>query len=318
MRIPADLDAIWYAAEWIIRIGALVIVPLRRSPAATRAWLLLIFFLPLPGLLLFLAIGSPKFPAWRTRRFQALRPFYEEIAARMMRYALDLGDAAPAAALAMTLGQMPATEGNTVTLIDDYDTAINGLIADIDAATESIDLLVYIFADDAVGRRIIDALGRATVRGVKVRVMFDPVGSHRWHRGTSRRLRGVGVAVREALPLRFLRGRTRRDLRNHRKLFVIDDRIGYVGSQNLVAKDFRPGIVNRELVARVTGPAVASIAAVVSGDWSIETGEIPDRPSRSHRRPAPPVRSFFPAARPICSQGSKRCWSGNCTRRVGT
>lgn len=267
----------WYAVEWIIRIGALIIVPLRRSPAATRAWLLLIFFLPVPGLILFLAIGTPRFPAWRIQRFHELESFYDQIAEQMSRHAQDFGSATPIAALAMTLGRMPATEGNTVVLIDQYDEVIASLVADIEAAATSINLLVYIFADDLVGRPIIDALGRAVARGVRVRVMFDAVGSRRWRRGTSRQLRGVGVEVREALPLHLLSRRTRRDMRNHRKVFVIDDHVGYIGSLNLVAKDFRPGIVNRELVARVTGPAVASMVAVVTGDWCLETGEKPDR-----------------------------------------
>ena len=93
-----------------------------------------------------------------------------------------------------------------------------------------------------------------------------------------RLLRGAGVEVREALPVRLLWRRSRADMRNHRKLFVIDGAIGYAGSQNLVAKNFRAGIVNRELVARVTGPVVASMAAVVAGDWSME-GTGPPRPS---------------------------------------
>ena len=88
-------------------------------------------------------------------------------------------------------------------------------------------------------------------------------------------LRAQGIEVREALPWRFFRWRARRDMRNHRKLFVIDGRIGYVGSQNIVARDFRPGVVNHELVARVTGPVVAAFDAVVRGDWSLETGEPP-------------------------------------------
>ncbi len=277
MPVPIDLQAIWYAAEWVIRIGALLTVPSRRSTAATRAWLLLILFLPLPGLLLFWAIGSPRFPAWRTQRFIALGPFFEGIASRMRRHTPDLGAAGPSAALAVTLGRMPVTAGNAIDLIDDYDGVIDLFVADIDAASRTIDLLVYIFADDTIGRRVIDALAKAVPRGVRVRVMFDPVGSHPWRRGTSRRLRDAGIEVREALPFHVLRRRTRRDMRNHRKLFVIDGRIGYAGSLNLVAKDFRPGIVNRELVARVEGPVVASMAAVVAGDWSMETGEAPDQ-----------------------------------------
>jgi cardiolipin synthase len=273
--LTPDLETIWYTAEWIVRIGTLAVVPLRRTPAAARTWLLLIFFLPIPGLALFLAIGSPRFPAWRRKRFLSLLPFFEEMAERLRPYAPDLGHAAPIAGLASKLGHMPATDGNAIEVIDDYDR----LIADVDAAAVSVHLLVYIFADDEVGRRVADALGRAVSRQVQVSVMFDPVGSHHWRSGTLRLLRSRGVVVREALPFHLFRGRTRRDMRNHRKLFLIDGRIGYAGSQNIVAKDFRPGITNRELVARVTGPVVASMAALVSGDWSLETGHAPERPA---------------------------------------
>ena len=267
-----------YIVEWIIRIGALLVVPQRRAPAATRAWLLMIFFLPIPGLLLFLAIGSPRFPAWRKARFEALSPFFAETAAAMSAHPARLGAIEPIADLATTLGRLPATGGNHIQLIDRYDDVFDALVADIDAAERSVHLLVYIFADDAAGTRVAEALGRAVQRGVEVRVMFDPVGSHHWRRGTRRLLRRQGIEFREALPWRFIRWRVRRDMRNHRKLFVIDSRIGYAGSQNIVAKDFRPGVVNRELVARVAGPVVAALDAVVRADWSLETDEPPKRP----------------------------------------
>lgn len=271
------LDLYWYAAEWIIRIGALLVVPQRRSANAARAWLLLIFFLPLPGLCLYLLIGRPRFPAWRKRRFAALQPFLREAAGALSASAPALGDKADIAAFAAHLGGMPATAGNAVEWIDDFDRVVVRLEEDIDAATHFIFILVYIFADDRVGRRIAAALGRATARGVRTRVMFDPVGSHRWRKGTLAMLRGEGVEVREALPWRLLRGRVRGDMRNHRKLFVIDGRIGYAGSQNLVAKDFRPGVVNHELVVRVTGPFVAGLEAIVRGDWYMESDILPDR-----------------------------------------
>lgn len=273
--LSTEAQTYWFATEWVIRLGALAIVPSRRTPSAARAWLLLIFFEPLIGLLLFLAIGSPRFPAWRAERFRTLGPFFTQTARRLNAYAAELGSSAPIAALAARLGTMPATGGNRVELIDDYDAVIDRLVADIDAATRSVHILVYIFADDRVGRRVALALGGAVSRGLDVRVIFDPVGSHRWRRGTRLLLQSQGVAVREALPFRLIRGRTRRDMRNHRKLFVIDGRIGYAGSQNIVARDFRPGIVNRELVVRVTGPVVTSMAALVRGDWSMETGELP-------------------------------------------
>ncbi len=268
-----DLRLLFYIAEWLIRLGALAVVPLRRSPAATASWLMLIFFMPFVGLPLYLAIGRPKFPATRERRWRDLRPFYQDVAERLANTAgCDAGETGK---FALTLGRMPCVGSNAIELIDDYDGMVDRLVGDIDAARRHVDLLVYIFADDAIGRRIADALARAAGRHVRCRVMFDPVGSHHWRRGTIRMLQGAGVEVREALPVRLFWHRSRADMRNHRKLFVIDGSIGYAGSQNIVAKSFRPGIVNRELVARITGPAVAAMAAVVAGDWAIEGVEPP-------------------------------------------
>jgi cardiolipin synthase len=108
-------------------------------------------------------------------------------------------------------------------------------------------------------------------RGVACQVMIDPVGGHKWRRDTMRKLGEAGVDAREALPFHLLRGRTRRDMRNHRKLFLIDGRVGYAGSQNIVIKDFKPGITNRELVVRIEGPVVAAMAAIFLADWYCET-----------------------------------------------
>lgn len=273
------METLWYGLEWAIRIGALAVVPMRRTPAAARAWLLLIFFLPVPGLFLFLLIGSPRFPAWRRERFEALQPWLAELAARQRHTApADPGEAAPIAALAERLGQMAPCGGNSIELIEDYDGMIARLIADIDSARHWVLITAYIFADDRIGSAVAQALGRAVERGIPVRVMFDPVGSSRWRRGTGAMLTRQGVEWREALPLRLLRGRTRRDMRNHRKLYVIDATIGYAGSQNIVAKDFRPRVTNRELVARVEGPVVASMAALIEADWTLETGRPPAAP----------------------------------------
>ena len=259
----------YFAAEWLTRLIMLFVVPLRRSPAATRSWLLLIFFLPLPGLALYLLIGRPRFPEWRAERFARLAPFFEAVGASLPAPPRIADDCAPA--LATTLGKLPAVPGNAIDFLDDYDGVIDRLVADIDAASRHVRLLVYIFADDAAGMKVIRALARAAGRGVACHVMIDPVGSHQWRRGTMRKLRDAGVEAREALPFHLLRGRTRRDMRNHRKLFLIDGRIGYAGSQNIVVKDFKPGVTNRELVVRLEGPVVAEMNAVFLADWYCET-----------------------------------------------
>lgn len=266
------LGETYYVLEWIIRLVMLAIVPFRRAPAATRSWLLLILFLPVPGLLLFLAIGRPRFPGWRAQRFARIGPFFADITQRLTSTASP-GSEAPADIVSLTarLGHLPAVGGNALELIDDYDAVIGRLVADIDAARHHVRILAYIFADDETGQKVIAALGRAVARGIACHVLIDPVGSHRWVKTTLRRLRSVGVEAREALPFRLLRGRTRRDMRNHRKLFLIDGAIGYAGSQNIVARDFRPGVTNRELMMRVNGPVVAAMTALFVADWYLET-----------------------------------------------
>ena len=277
MSMPVtDLQSTNYVIEWIIRLAALAVVPRRRAPAPTSAWLLLIFFLPIPGFILFLVIGGHRFPQWRAERFQQILPLFERVAAHLTAAAPPGPDVAPdIAQLSRNLGHFPAVTGCSVEVIDDYDEVIDLVTADIDGARDQVRLLVYIFADDSIGQIVIAALRRAVARGVACHVMVDAVGSKPWINGTLRLLREAGVDVVVALPFHPLRGFTRRDMRNHRKLFLIDNEIGFAGSQNIVAKDFRPGIVNRELVLRVTGPIVAAMEAVARGDWYLETEKMP-------------------------------------------
>ena len=227
--IPS-LGTAYLICDWVIRIAMLLVVPLRRTPEATRSWLLLIFFLPIAGLLLYLAIGRPRFPSWRRAKFARLAPFLTEICTKFER---PVPPRSSAAKLVERLGGWPEVGGNKIDFLDDYDVVIQRLVVDIDNATRYIRILVYIFADDTTGRRVIDALGRAVRRGVACHVLIDPVGSRRWIRGTSRLLRDAGVETREALPFHWLRGRTRRDMRNHRKLFLIDEVIGYVENRRV-------------------------------------------------------------------------------------
>lgn len=258
--------------EWAVRLIMLVVIPLRRPPEAARSWLLLVLFLPIPALVLYHLIGRARFPAWRHRRFE------ETTTARRA-----VADSLPAATvdderlsrLAHLLGDFPDCGGNRVELLFDYDAAIDRLVEAIDGAQTSVHLLTYIFADDSTGSRVAQSLARARERGVDVRLLVDALGSRPWLRRTRAMLEQLNVPIRLALPVRFasLR-RARTDLRNHRKICVIDGAIGFVGSQNIVNRDFRPGIVNDELVARVEGPIVAALSSVFATDWYLETREV--------------------------------------------
>lgn len=264
-------------ADWIIRIGALLWIPSRTNPGAARSWLLLVFFVPLLGLPLYLLLGHPWLSRERVARqrlaSQVIREEQRPLA--HLRWTPDGGGAdAEMVPLVERLGDFMATHGNRVELLDDYDASLQRLVDDIDAARDRVHLLYYLMFDDAVGDRIVAALSRAAGRGVQCRLLLDAVGAKRGLRRYAHRLRTRGVDVQAMLPggLRWRRS-GRMDLRNHRKLAVIDSCAGYIGSQNLADAAFVRGFPNRELVARVEGPAVAHLEAVFASDWFIETGE---------------------------------------------
>ncbi len=268
---PSRLALTYLLFEWVIRIAMIVILPLRRSPEAARSWLLLVLFLPVPGLILYRFIGRAQFPGWRKARFTEDLPHRMQVAEALSAYP---GKAGPIAPLVGALGGFPACGGNTVDLLTDYDGTIAAMARTIDSAEHCVHLQTYIFADDRTGRTIADALARAHARGVAVHVLVDALGSRQWAKRSMALLHAAGIPARLVLPVRFaLLRRARTDLRNHRKLCSIDGRIAFVGSQNIVNRDFKPQIVNDELVARVEGPVVAAFDAMFASDWYLETGE---------------------------------------------
>jgi cardiolipin synthase len=270
---------LYYGSEWAIRIAMLLVVPQKRSPAAARTWLLFIFLLPWPGLVLYALVGRPYVSRRRVDLLghvsTLIRTSQEMWRKATGRSRPGLAPAfEPAMRLAEKLGDFQYIGGNAVELLPDYQQSIDRLVADIDAATHHAHLIYYIFADDATGLRVIEALERAVKRGVSARVLMDSLGNKRWRAPVLKRLRAGGIDAMAVLPVRFQPWRRARfDMRNHRKIAVLDGKIGYVGSQNLVDRAFKPGIVNRELVARVRGPLVAQLQAVLLADRYYETEE---------------------------------------------
>lgn len=268
---------LYLVSEWLIRLAMLFYVPQQRSAAASRTWLLLIFLLPWPGLILYAALGRIRVPreriAQQKRASQRIMDAQTHLQPHIVcqpplpEYLAHLPE------LAAKLGDFDVFSGTSVELLSDYQGSIDRLVSDIDAAQHHVHLLTYIFATDATGNTVAEALIRAKKRGVHTRVMLDAVGSHGGLVQLAPRLRNEGVEVVAMLPVGFFRHNAARfDLRNHRKLAVIDGLVGYAGSQNIVSPDFVPGYPNEELVARVTGPVVAQIQAILLADYFIETG----------------------------------------------
>jgi cardiolipin synthase len=154
-------------------------------------------------------------------------------------------------------------------------------------------LLFYIFADDRATAPVVEALGRAAARGVRCRVLADAIGSRAGLRTLRPRLAALGVEVREMLPVRLWPWKKARlDLRNHRKIAVLDGRVGYTGSQNLVAAEYKEGITYQELMVRVTGPVVLDLQYVFAADWFLETSEVLDGEAEF---PSPEIAGGVPA-----------------------
>jgi cardiolipin synthase len=269
---------IFFAAEWAVRLGMIVVVPFRRSPEAAKGWLLLIFFEPTIGLILYALIGRPKLPQWRIQRhleFDDLsRPILERVAREPNIFHPDLGpELNKAVKLAESLGELPILGGNSAEILSDYDALIERLIADIDAARDHVHLLFYIVADDAAMARIVEALANAVDRGVVCRILADSLGSRRYFGRLLPRLEAAGILAEETMRVGLFRRAGRLDLRNHRKIAVIDGQVGYTGSQNLVDSTFIPGLTYEELNVRLTGPVALELQAVFVEDWYVETGE---------------------------------------------
>ncbi|MBB3157171.1 cardiolipin synthase [Microbacterium proteolyticum] len=288
--INASFDASWlvitlFVVDLVVRIAAVIIVPRNRRPTAAMAWLLAIYFIPFVGVFLFLLIGNPRLPRKRRRKQTAINEYIHDTSA-----SLEFGTLRPHAPhwfralvqLNRNLGAMPIAGDNAATLIADYQQSLDAMAEAIRQATRYVHVEFYILQSDDATDNFFRALEEAAQRGVVVRVLLDHWANRGkpFYRQTLRRLDAMGAHWHLMLPVQPLRGRWQRpDLRNHRKLLVIDGEVAYMGSQNVtdssynLRKNIRRGLHWVDLMVRVEGPVVASINAVFLSDWYSETDE---------------------------------------------
>ena len=179
--------------------------------------------------------------------------------------------------LAEALTSLPATTHNKVTVLSGYDNLLDDMVAKINKATEYVYVEFYIIALDETTEPFFEAMEAAVKRGVAVRVLFDWYGSKKFprYREMMRRFTNSGIHWHKMLPFTLKWGRyTRIDLRNHRKIVVIDNTDAYIGSLNLIDKTYhrKDTISYIELAAHLEGPSVNECAAVFASDWYAETG----------------------------------------------
>ncbi|MEZ5977273.1 MAG: cardiolipin synthase [Planctomycetota bacterium] len=279
MSAPAASTAL-LAAHWVLVVALSLRVISRRSPVGvSMAWLAVAFSLPFVGAVLYLMFGERRVGPRRRRRIEARRGEVERLCRELLAFRASVGGDASAdlARQAEVTVGIPPVAAHRVELLTDDDASFDRLVADVDAARESCDLGFYIWSEGGRVADVVDALVRAAGRGVRCRAIADSTGSEAFLASDSaRRLRAAGVRLVAALPTGLLRSVfARADLRNHRKIAVVDGRIAYTGSRNLVDPRFfkREAGVGAwiDAMVRFEGPAAAVVRGVFAFDWSLET-----------------------------------------------
>lgn len=272
---------IGYLAVTVIGLLVIVRALLRpnREPASRIAWVVTIAVVPLAGALAYLLFGETNIGRKRTARMRRVLEGLPD-PATLVHDGLEATTPeipdrfTPLFRLGETINGFKPVGGNRGHLTKDSNDAIDALVGDIDAAASHVHLSFYIWLSDNNGLKVINALERAAARGVTCRAMADGLGSRDLIASTHwQGMRANGVHVGVALPigrfpLRPLRGRI--DLRNHRKIVVIDDWITYCGSQNCADPEFRvkpkyaPWV---DALMRFEGPIARQNQFVFASDW---------------------------------------------------
>ncbi len=254
-----------------------------RDPMSRAAWVLALLLLPGVGIGIYLLVGEPWLA--RRQRDRALAIFD-----MLAKHAARAGAAAarediperfrPAFRLCEALARCPTVRSNTARLAPDSNAAIAAMVEAIDGAAASVHISFYIWLADANGMRVVEALCRAARRGVACRVIADGIGSRALVRSAHwQAMRAAGVRLQSALPIArgplvFLGNRA--DLRNHRKIVVVDNRLTFCGSQNCADPEFRikprfaPWV---DIMLSFEGPVVLQNQLLFAADWMAQTGE---------------------------------------------
>jgi cardiolipin synthase len=283
--LPAWLILLLSGVDLVIRVLAVGIIPGNRRPTTAMAWLLGIFFVPALGLILFLLFGNFKLSRRRTEQQQLVNERVRAGSAALSDVASEYSGpewVQSAAELNRRLGSIPLVDGNHVELIPGYPDSIRAMTEAVRKAKRFVNAEFYIMSSDHVTDDLLTALEEAADRGVQVRVLFDHIGTLRvkGYNRLLKRLKAGNIQWRRMLPLLPIHGQWRRpDLRNHRKIMVIDGVVAFTGSQNLIEPSYnnpkhrKAGREWIELMACLRGPIVPTLNVVFATDWLSETDE---------------------------------------------
>lgn len=264
-------------------IGTMLVVILdNRHPVKTIAWILVLLFLPIVGLVAYFFFGQNirKKRLISKRSYlhiarKPLRGFWRKPPTNLPEKCRTLAN------LFRRMNHSMPFSGNHVEVFTEGAPMIQQLLRCIHQAQHHIHLEYYILEDDAVGRLVRDLLMDKARQGIKVRIIYDDVGCWKVKNRFFKHMNDVGIEVHPFLPVYFPMFSNKVNYRNHRKIAVIDGRTGFIGGMNLATRYVKglPWGHWRDTTLRIDGQAVQALQTVFLMDWCFTTRElISDRP----------------------------------------
>ena len=268
--------AIFLLYQMIVIVAIIHVVMDNRQPAKTMAWALIIYFVPVAGILAYLFFGINT----RKERFVSRRSLDQLTKRSMLEYAEQQNLQLPEqyqSLIKLFANQsfsLPFNNNKVELLTDGYQ-FFPRLLRDIASAQGHIHIDIYIFEDDALGHLLSDALIQKARQGIEVRIIYDDVGCWSVKNRFFENMREAGIEVEPFMPVRFPRFTSKANYRNHRKLIVIDGRVGYIGGMNIALRYVKgitvskssPRIPWRDTMARIEGRGVYSLQRAFLIDW---------------------------------------------------
>ncbi len=310
-----SLVALWQIFVLVVVIPWVLLT--KKDATAATAWCLAVLLMPVFGTLLFWVFGYNYIHRLVRRKRRHRLRFREAHPPKNPEAIRGDGQAAKEASddlgqLALRVRAFPVSHGNAVTLYHDTQNAFDALLASIEQARGHVHLEYFIVRNDDTGCRLINLLARKAREGVEVRFLFDALGSLHLKRRTLQPLVDAGGKVAAFLPVNPVRSLLHFNLRNHRKITVIDGRVGFTGGMNIgdeyLGKNPYYGYW-RDGFLRVEGPAAAGLQRVFCEDWDFAADE--GLPSETY---FPRVESIGAATVQIAESGPDQ--EMNCIREI--
>ena len=264
------LNFIYVVYKIIVILAVIHVILDNRQPAKTMAWTMVIYFVPVVGIVFYLFFGINT----RKERYVSDRSMNQLTKRSMLEFAeqqdLQLPEKhKPLIDLFINQNLSLPFKDNQVDILTDGYQFIHHLLADIRLAQNHIHIDMYIIADDALGELIADALIDKAREGIEVRLIYDDVGCWNVKHRFFERMREEGIEVRSFMPVRFPSFTSKVNYRNHRKIIVIDGKVGFIGGMNIALR-YVQGTGKqpwRDTMLRVRGGAVYALQRSFLMDW---------------------------------------------------